>query len=76
MQCLNDEGGGWYSLQSPQPADYTVCTYLIIQPSDLPSDVWNLTIEEAQVLMPYFGLLLLAGFTFRAIARALSVDER
>lgn len=39
--------------------------------------IWDtLTVDEALTLAPWFGLLLLAGFTFRAIARALNVDER
>ena len=75
MQCLTDNGGGSFTTAAPQPTDYTACTYLLVQPSELQPQVFNLTVEEGVWLGFQLGLILLAGFTFRAIARALNTGD-
>lgn len=76
MQCLTETTQGVFQVADPQPVDYTTCTYLIAQPSELQNELFNLTMEDAQILMPYFAIVLVTGFTYRAIAQALKTDER
>ena len=76
MQCLIQTSEFQFELPATQPSDYTTCTYILAQPQDVHADVWNLTMDEAMELMPYFGLVLVMGYTFRAIAQALKTDER
>jgi hypothetical protein len=76
IQCLEDLGGGAYQIANPQPTDYTTCTYVLVQPSDLQSELWNISIDDGIQIGFLLGLVLLAGFTFRAMARALNSDER
>ena len=76
MQCLQDQGGGVYSLITPQPADYTTCTNVLVSPTELAPQVFNLTAEEGVWLGFQLGLILVVGFTIRAVARALKTDER
>lgn len=76
MQCLIQVSEFQFELPATQPSDYTTCTYILAQPQDVHADVWNLTMDEAAELMPYFGLVLVMGYTFRAIAQALKTDER
>lgn len=76
MQCLNDSGGGNFTIAAPQPTDYTACTYLLVQPSELQPQIFNLTVEEGVWLGFQLSLILVAGFTFRAIARALNTGEQ
>lgn len=80
MLCLTENpgstGGVYYTVAEPQPTTYTECVYILAQPPEVSNEFWNLTMDEAQELMPYFGLVLVAGFTFRALARALNTEER
>jgi hypothetical protein len=76
MQCLTDNGGGSFTTAAPQPTDYTVCTYLLVQPSELQPQIFNLTVEEGIWLGFQLTAILVVGFIFRAIARALNSDER
>jgi hypothetical protein len=76
MQCLTDNGGGSFTTAAPQPTDYTACTYLLVQPSELQPQIFNLTAEEGVWLGFQLSLILVVGFIFRAVARALSTDER
>lgn len=75
MQCLTDNGGGDFTIAAPQPTDYTVCTYLVVQPSELQPQIFNLTVEEGVWLGFQLSLILVLGFTFRAIARALNTGD-
>ncbi len=75
MQCLTDNGGGSFSIASPQPTDTTSCVYVIASPSELQNQ-FDITLDEASQIMPLLALVLCAGFTFRAIAQALKTDDR
>lgn len=75
MQCLTDLGNGVFKITNPQPNDTTNCVYVIAAPSELQNQ-FNITMQEAQIFMPLLGLVLVMGFTYRAIARALNSDER
>lgn len=76
MQCLEQVSETQFQLPAVQPADYTTCTYVLAQPQDVHADIWNLTTDDAIQLMPLFAVVLVTGFSFRALARALKIDER
>lgn len=75
MQCLTDTGTG-YVLTSPQPTDLTTCTFLLVQPSELPNQLLNLSLEESLTVGSLLAGLLVVGFIFRAVARALDVNDK
>lgn len=76
MQCLTDIGSGQYQIASPQPTLLSDCVYLLAQPNELPVDFMQLTIDEGLQVGGLLALVLVAGFTFRAIARALYAGDK
>lgn len=76
MQCLTDLGANTYAVASPQPTELSGCTYLIAQPSELPSGFMNMTTEEGLTVGGLLATVLLVGFTFRAMAHALNFNEK
>jgi hypothetical protein len=76
MLCLQQLNSTDFQLISPQPADYTGCTYLLAQPSELQPEIWNISVEQGLEIGGYLALVLVTGYTFRAMAQALKTDER
>ena len=76
MQCLTDNGNGTLSLTNPQPTIIGDCVYILATPQDLPSGIMNLTPAQGLQVGGLLTLVLVAGFTIRAIARALNINER
>lgn len=75
MQCLTEISSGVFSVASPQPTEYSSCVYLIAQPNELPTAFMNMTVDEGLQVGGLLALVLVAGFTIRAIARALSAGD-
>lgn len=73
MQCLTDIGTGSYQIANPQPTVTNNCTYLIVQPNEIPTAFMNMTPEQGLEVGGLFALVLVVGFTFRAVAQALHV---
>jgi hypothetical protein len=73
-ECLSDLGSGQFQLQSPQPDDYTACTYLIVQPSELQPDLWNITPAQGLDIGLAMALCLAIGFAYRMIVKFLLTD--
>lgn len=71
MMCLTDTGTGLYKVASPQPTELNGCTFLIVQPNEIPTAFMNLTPSDGLKVGGLLALVLVAGFTFRAIARAI-----
>lgn len=76
MQCLNDLGGGNFSIASPQPQAIGSCVYIIAQPNELPNGIMNLTPEEGLQVGGLLALVLLSGFTIRVIAQTLHAGNK
>lgn len=74
MLCLQDSGAGNYQVVSPQPATINGCTFLIVQPNEIPTAFMNLTPEDGLKVGGLLATVLVVGFTFRAIAQALNVS--
>ena len=75
MQCLTDVGLGNYRVTAPQPTELSGCVFIIAQPNELPSAFMVLTPEEGLQVGGLLATVLVVGFTFRAIARALNVSN-
>lgn len=75
MQCLTQTVDG-FIVASPQPTELSTCTFLLVQPSELPNQLMNLTLEESLTVGSLLGGLLVVGFIFRAVAQALSINDK
>ena len=76
MHCLTDIGAGNYRVSDPQPTELSSCVFIIAQPNELPSAFMVLTPEEGMQVGGLLATVLVAGFTIRAIVRALNVNEK
>ena len=76
MLCLQQINATDFQVISPQPADYTSCMYLLTQPAELQPEIWNISVEQGLEIGGYLALVLVTGYTFRALAQALKTDER
>ena len=74
MQCLTLRAG-IYTISNPQPVVVGNCFYILATPQDLPTGIMNLTPAEGLKVGGLLTLVLLAGFSIRAMARALSTIE-
>jgi hypothetical protein len=50
--------------------------YLLAQPAELQPEIWNISVEQGLEIGGYLALVLVTGYTFRAMAQALKTDER
>jgi len=75
MQCLTDLGAGQFSLSSPQPTEYTACTYVLVQPSELQPQIFNLSVADGLQLSAAIVAVWAIGFGTRWGIKALN-DEK
>ena len=75
MKCLTDIGGGTYMQSSPQPTDYTTCTYLLVQPSELSNQLFNIDLDSWALLTYAIVGVWAVGFTVRSIIRTLNNES-
>lgn len=73
MICLDYTASGFVPT-SPQPTDYTTCSYVLQSGSELHTSVMTLTIDEALQLVTPILVLLSIGFVFRALSYALKTS--
>ena len=74
MQCLTLKAG-IYTVSNPQPVVVGDCFYILATPQELPTGIMNLTPAEGLRVGGLLTLVLVAGFSIRAMARALNVYE-
>ena len=74
MQCLTLKAG-IYTVSNPQPVVVGDCFYILATPQELPTGNMNLTPAEGLRVGGLLTLVLVAGFSIRAMARALNVYE-
>lgn len=70
MQCLTDTGTG-YVLTNPQPELYTACTYILVTPTEIDSEVFNLTAEQGSLIGTAIIGVWAIAFAYRAAIQAL-----
>jgi hypothetical protein len=74
MQCLTDTGTG-FVLTSPQPTDYTTCTYLLVQQPDIAVNAWALTTSQGTQIALAIAICWAIGWAFRAAISLLKPNE-
>ena len=61
---------------NPQPTLITDCVYILAQPAELPNELLQITPSEGVEIGGKLALVLLAGFTIRAVAKALNAADK
>lgn len=74
MQCLTDTGTG-FVISNPQPEIYTSCTFILVNPTEIESDIFNLTPEQGSEIGGAIMLVWAIAFAYRAAIHALKSDE-
>jgi hypothetical protein len=72
MRCVAVDVNGFVVDVVPQPATVDSCTLVLATPGEVGSSPWNLTLAQAEPLMWAIVGVLVVGFTFRMLIRALS----
>lgn len=76
MQCLTDLGGGNYALSNPQPDTYTSCNQILVTPTEIQADIFNLSpVQGSQIALAIMAVWAIA-FAYRAAIHALQTNER
>jgi hypothetical protein len=75
MQCLTDTGTG-FVLTNPQPVEYTACTYILVNPTEISSEIFNLTAAQGGLIGGAIVLVWAVAFAYRAAIQALQTNER
>lgn len=74
MQCLTDTGSG-FVVTNPQPVEYTSCTFILVNPTEISSEIFNLTAEQGSQIGTAIILVWAIAFAYRAAIHALKSDE-
>ena len=72
MQCLTDTTGGTYSISTPQPDTYTECVNILVSPTELSSDIFNLTLEQGAQIGGAIIFVWAVAWAFRAAISSLN----
>lgn len=75
MFCLEQVEGG-FVVADPQPVEISGCTFLLVQPSELPPSALNLTVEEGAQIAGAIAVVWAIGFAARAAIYAIKSSER
>lgn len=71
MQCLTQLTTG-YEVSNPQPTDYTTCTAILVSPTELQNEIFNLTPAQGSQIGAAVILVWAVAFTFRAAISSLN----
>jgi len=71
MLCLTEISAGNYQVASPQPTEYTTCTYVLAQQTDIGINAWALTPEQGFQIATAIGICWAFGYAFRAVGQFL-----
>lgn len=70
-------GAGAYNITSPQPTMYTGCTNVLVSPSELSAEIFNITAEQGATIGGAIIFVWAVAFAFRAAISSLnSHNER
>jgi hypothetical protein len=76
MQCLTEVTAGNFQVTSPQPAMYTECTAILVTPTELSQDIFNLSPEQGASISLAILAVWAVGFTIRSAISAVNTNER
>jgi len=72
MRCVVIDANGFVVDVDPQPVDVSTCVLVLAAPSEVGASPFTITRAEMELILPGLMLLMVTGFCFRAIARALA----
>jgi hypothetical protein len=75
MICLDFTASGFVPT-SPQPTDYTTCSYVLQSGSELHASVLNITAAEGLQLSAAIVAVWTIGFVARMGIKATNIDEK
>lgn len=75
MQCLNDLGGGNYSVIVPQPASTSTCTIMEVSLTELQTSPWALSTTDAVTIGVSIAGLWGIAFAYRIIFGFLKTSD-
>jgi len=75
MLCLSQIDGNTFQVASPQPTEYTSCTYVLAQPSDLGINAWALTPDEGYQIATAIAICWAAGYASRVVGQFLKPNQ-
>lgn len=75
MQCLTQIDATNFQVATTQPENYTVCTFILVQPPELQPQLFNITAAEGLELSAAIVAVWAIGFAVRMGIRATNVDE-
>lgn len=75
MQCINQISEFAFELPTTQPAEYTTCTYLLVQPTELENQVFNLTSSQGLEISGAIALVWAVAFGFRMAIKSTQSEK-
>jgi len=74
MLCVQLDTSNFVQVISPQPADITTCTMVIVAPTEVKSP-FDLSVDDALTISYAVIPVFLAAFAWRMVIRALNADS-
>lgn len=69
-------GAATYTVQRPQPTEYTQCTAILVSPTELSQDFFNLSPEQGATISLAILAVWAVGFAIRSAISAVNTNER
>lgn len=76
MQCLTQLNATDFQVLAIQPDTYTACTFILVQPLELQTQVFNITAAEGLQLSAAIVAVWTIGFVVRLYKQSLNIDEK
>lgn len=76
MQCLTQIDSSNYQVTIPQPTQYTECVAVLVSPTELSQDVFNLSPEQGASIGAAIIAVWAVGFAIRSAISAVNSNER
>jgi hypothetical protein len=73
--CIVADVSGVLSVVTPQPADVSACTYVVVSGAEVSQSPWLLTIEQAHQIGLCILLACAIAWGFRLIAEAIRTTD-
>lgn len=74
MQCLHEINDG-YIVQNPQPDNVSDCLHILVNPTEISSEILNLTPVQGSQIGGAIILVWAIAFAYRAAIHALKTNE-
>jgi len=71
MRCVQIDTGGNVVDVSPQPADVSACTLVLVSPAEIPSTIFAMSVDDALFVSWGIAAMWIAAFVIRSLVRSL-----